>query len=51
MRDLSPVLWFSLRLAVSGQDHHRHPAAARGGQAAHDEGEVVERERLSGGGQ
>ncbi len=51
MRDLSPVLWFSLRLAVSGQDHHRHPAAARVGQATHDEGEVVERERLSGGGQ
>ncbi len=49
MRDLSPVLWFSLRLAVSGQDHHT--AAAGGGQAAHDEGEVVERERLSGGGQ
>lgn len=39
------------RLPVSRQDHHRHPAAAGGGQAAHDEGEVVERERLSGGGE
>lgn len=39
------------RLPVPRQDHHRHPAAAGGGQAAHDEGEVVERERLSGGGE
>ena len=39
------------RLSVQGQDHHRHSPAAGGGQAAHDEGEVVAGKRLSGGGE
>lgn len=39
------------RLSLQRQGHHRHPAAPGGGQAAHDEGEMVEREWLSRGGQ
>lgn len=42
---------FFCRFAVPGQDHHRHPAAPGGRQAAHLEREVVARERLPGGGE
>ncbi|XP_030120259.4 glutamate receptor ionotropic, kainate 1 isoform X4 [Taeniopygia guttata] len=41
----------SIEVPVQGQDHHRHPAASGGGQAAHDEGEVVARQWLPRGGQ
>lgn len=39
------------RLPIQRQDHNSHSAAARGRQTAHDEGEVVERQRLSRGGE
>lgn len=38
------------RLPVPGQDHHCHPAAPGGGQAAHHEGEVVAGQWVSRGG-
>lgn len=39
------------RFSVQRQDHHSHPAAAGGGKASHDEGEMVAGKRLSGGGE
>ncbi len=39
------------RLTLPGQGDHRHPAAPGRGKAAHDEGEMVARERMPRGGQ
>lgn len=45
------LLFCVFRISIQRQDHNSYPAAAGGRQAAHDEGEVVARQRVSRGGE